>query len=244
MSCKVQNCRFPHSHVTSGHRCGTCHKYGHGQLECSHSDKINFLKTNYGGEIMPKNKRCSIEGCLNFWSHSKSAHHCLHCNNREHGKYNCPHVESYWQVDCPICRKENKINTKQKIIFGSITDCCCCMTEKANVFLPECGHLCICRNCCKILDTSIKNSDTYESRIVNQSSLSEATISTTLDKFKSLEGPIFTINYAGMGCHWYVRRKDKDLPLEGFFMHSDSWGYHGSDDRPLISLFVEDYKRI
>ena len=44
ITCKVKNCNFKYSHVTSGHKCGTCGEYGHGQLECGNIQMINELK--------------------------------------------------------------------------------------------------------------------------------------------------------------------------------------------------------
>ena len=43
-SCKVAGCRHPHNHVTLGHLCGKCGKYGHGQMECGNQIQIDRLK--------------------------------------------------------------------------------------------------------------------------------------------------------------------------------------------------------
>ena len=64
MTCRVAGCKYPETHVTSAHVCGTCGEKGHGQGECSNynsidkllrfsRDKINFLR------------RCDIVGCPN-----------------------------------------------------------------------------------------------------------------------------------------------------------------------------------
>lgn len=39
--CKSLACVYPHDHLTSGHRCGMCLNYGHGETECPISDNIN-----------------------------------------------------------------------------------------------------------------------------------------------------------------------------------------------------------
>ena len=44
-SCKVQQCRYPTSHTTSGHKCGLCNQYGHGQVECNNG----YLKNKFSG---------------------------------------------------------------------------------------------------------------------------------------------------------------------------------------------------
>lgn len=38
--CSVKECRFPCYHVTSGHKCGNCGKYGHGVIECSYPKEL------------------------------------------------------------------------------------------------------------------------------------------------------------------------------------------------------------
>ena len=42
MYCKVLKCKFPSSHVTLGHKCGRCNKYGHGEIECNKLEMIIF----------------------------------------------------------------------------------------------------------------------------------------------------------------------------------------------------------
>ena len=42
--CKVKNCRFPLTHVTSEHKCGICNNKGHGQLECNNIKLIQKLE--------------------------------------------------------------------------------------------------------------------------------------------------------------------------------------------------------
>jgi len=41
--CRVQLCRYSTFHLTEKHKCGTCHKFGHGRMECGHPDKIAAL---------------------------------------------------------------------------------------------------------------------------------------------------------------------------------------------------------
>ena len=87
MTCRVAGCKYPETHVTSAHVCGTCGEKGHGQGECGNynaieklqrfsRDKINFLR------------RCDIVGCPNPETHSREAHHCSKCNRR-HPESDC-----------------------------------------------------------------------------------------------------------------------------------------------------------
>ena len=41
--CQVERCRFNMHHRTEYHMCKTCHKCGHGFMECKNSEKINKL---------------------------------------------------------------------------------------------------------------------------------------------------------------------------------------------------------
>jgi hypothetical protein len=45
---QVQNCRFLYDHTTKGHKCGICHKFGHGQIEHYNQE----LKNNLNNFIM------------------------------------------------------------------------------------------------------------------------------------------------------------------------------------------------
>ena len=130
MSCKIKNGRYS----DRGHKCGTCNKYGHGQIECNDGIMIKKLLYKFGGNILPIDKRCPIEGCSYSWSHSGAAHICSYCSDREHGKYNCPHIEVIWKIKCPVCRKINLVNSKQKVIYGTTINCCCCLEKEANFF--------------------------------------------------------------------------------------------------------------
>ena len=45
--CKIQKCRFPMSHISNGHLCGSCHNIGHGIVECGQKAAIDYIKTHY-----------------------------------------------------------------------------------------------------------------------------------------------------------------------------------------------------
>ena len=44
--CKAINCRFKTTHITAGHKCGKCGKYGHGQVECGNLNLMNGVTNN------------------------------------------------------------------------------------------------------------------------------------------------------------------------------------------------------
>jgi hypothetical protein len=95
--CQVNSCRYNRTHITSGHRCGNCHQYGHGIIECDDLDRINHLKDNFHHERLPSYKWCKKTGCRFFWSHTCDAHHCSICG------------DNHSQIDCPNLNSDNNI---------------------------------------------------------------------------------------------------------------------------------------
>ena len=88
--CKVEGCRFPHKHTTSGHKCGIkgCKKFGHGQLEHYCPDKLNLLK-QFHNETLPHNLRCTIQNCPFPQHHTTDSHQCRFCKRFGHGIDSC-----------------------------------------------------------------------------------------------------------------------------------------------------------
>jgi hypothetical protein len=89
MLCKVSKCRFNSSHVTKGHKCGKCKKYGHGEIECNNYNEINKLKEFYHQVIENK---CTFGGCQYSHLHTTDAHHCTKCDARYHSPATCINI--------------------------------------------------------------------------------------------------------------------------------------------------------
>jgi hypothetical protein len=83
MSCKVNSCRFKNTHTTSGHMCGSCYKFGHGQLECRNIKLKEILKKDSAGDILPEANQCQLHFCNNKHNHITEAHMCFKCKERE-----------------------------------------------------------------------------------------------------------------------------------------------------------------
>lgn len=237
--CKVRHCRFNNTHVTGGHKCGICGQYGHGQVECNNSKK--HLE-KYLQEKLPDYLQCKIANCKYKWSHTVAAHTCSHCGEREHDKNNCPKLTI--NLDCPICKTSNMIT--QEIImnasqFKSDTECCICMSNKANVYFKECNHVCICTDCCRILKPfNSPNTTNFEDSYVSESDLPEEILDSSRGLLQN-NSNVYCCIYGGMGCQWYIRKTNNTI--QGFFMHSDSWGQYGpaTDDRPKLDSFINGY---
>jgi hypothetical protein len=48
---------------------------------------------------------------------------------------------------CPICRTSNRYSLDQKKIMGSEDKCSVCLESQVEVYLPMCGHSCLCQKC-------------------------------------------------------------------------------------------------
>lgn len=156
-SCKVSQCRFPQSHTTIAHRCGKCYNYGHGQVECNDPTAKTALQDHFTDRV-PFNMHCSIELCSYRWSHTSRAHHCRICGEN-HSSVNCEQSsssettdtddteEEIYNLKCPICRVDNQVCTSQATAFGITDECSICQDHQVQVFLPTCGHVCLCWDC-------------------------------------------------------------------------------------------------
>lgn len=148
-TCKVAYCRYPATHVTKGHKCGTCGEYGHGQAECGNIYSIQHLQLYYSDEL-PNHKRCTVQDCTKPMYHTIDAHNCESCGKRaKHTKVECARKdteECRYEVECPVCRTENIVTSTRKV-FGITDVCCICSDNNVNVLLPNCYHCVICWDC-------------------------------------------------------------------------------------------------
>ena len=87
MTCKVAYCRFPNTHVTHFHTCGTCGYTGHGQGECGNPALIEHLQ-QWINDVMPPHKQCTIPSCNSKTTHCNDSHHCSKCSRR-HAESEC-----------------------------------------------------------------------------------------------------------------------------------------------------------
>lgn len=237
-NCMVSECRFPTYHVTAGHNCGSCKKYGHGIIECTNPIKKAAL-ASYMSDILPASKQCKFGECKYKHLHTSEAHHCTLCQNRMHSLNTCPKnpIENKFDIQCQLCKKTNQISKNQQKIFGLTDTCIVCMDNNVEVFFPTCGHVCVCMSCFKIL-TKQNNVDIFDD-IRDQEFLEKQKY--PIDKINLVlkDYPSYIIIYEGMGCCTIVRRLNLNSPIEGLFNHSDD-GYN-SDKMKKIKEFVNGY---
>lgn len=63
--------------------------------------------------------------------------------------------QSKYQIECPICRTINLITADQKNIYGSSDICSICLENICQIFLPQCGHICLCLICSEKLRSNL-----------------------------------------------------------------------------------------
>lgn len=156
--CKVAECRFSSSHVTKGHKCGSCGGYGHGEIECNDPYLKNELKKWYN-HILPTNLHCTVTNCRYKSLHNSDAHHCPNCDRRVNYDHYCCYnshyynnndssyyVSTIYKVKCPICRVDNIIKNPSKI-YGISNQCCICLESNAEILFSQCNHVPICMVC-------------------------------------------------------------------------------------------------
>ena len=157
--CNVAYCRYNKTHVTMGHLCGRCKKYGHGDVECLNDGAIQCLYRMYNEDVVPNYMICTVADCMYKHFHTSAAHHCPICKERSaHTLTECPKNQQYlesistYKLLCPICRADNIISImNNKKILGLTDKCCVCMDNNVEVLLPNCFHCCLCLQCLKTI---------------------------------------------------------------------------------------------
>jgi len=95
--------------------------------------------------MIDEDERCNLYNCQSYQFHKIEGHKCESCFTLGHSKYNCPNRTIY--MNCPLCRKPNKIKASQKKVVGIDIECCICMDRHIEIFFKDCGHIPICFQC-------------------------------------------------------------------------------------------------
>lgn len=148
MYCGVRGCRYPATHLTCAHRCGTCGTYGHGQMECARVRDISRLAALSNGPVAVQDP-CTVPGCAYPWSHTLEAHHCSACGTRG-GSCQCRQtLDAFLFKQCPLCKISSDVDMNHCIFTGA--DCTVCFESGPLVLFSGCRHAVICASCVRLL---------------------------------------------------------------------------------------------
>ena len=239
--CEVTGCRNPDTHVTSQHLCPKCKNRGHGIIECGDEDLIKAY-ARLPDKRLPRYVHCKHPECSMPWTHTTSYHKCEYCG-LNHSISKCPQIletEKDISIKCPICRRLNIVKSTQQKVFGSQNKCSVCLETNANIFLPMCGHICVCSDCLDKMNTN-KPINFLNSRDIPTDILEMATYNLV-----GMGGKIYTIVYSGSGNCYYIKRNDRLDDYRGFLMRKHHWGDHSRelDARKDLYKFIHGYKYI
>ena len=145
--CAVAGCRYPGSHLTVAHRCGTCNMYGHGQMECGKLNGLRNLARRIPAHITSVSAPCTVPDCVNTWSHTTEAHHCSACGSRGTTHTStCPrNTLPLITRTCPSCKVTSSVDRNTRIFTGM--DCIVCMESGPVVLFSSCKHANVCAVC-------------------------------------------------------------------------------------------------
>lgn len=239
-NCLVAQCCFPTTHITFGHECGTCHQYGHGQIECGKKDLLSDLSSrahSVGCYMLPPDMRCTVDECDDQrFKHTLVSHKCYHCKQYGHGFAKCPTLGRI--VKCPDCDVENVISLPG-IYIAYAPICKICEKNSVSIRMPICGHVNMCTDC---LINNSDYSDTDEGILSNTTSERWGDLITKI--MGHTDGKIYVARYAGMGCFVFGRRRSVLDQIKYFFLHSDSQGQYGKNHGPYVDAFLFGYTEI
>ena len=243
--CKVAGCRFPFSHTSLGHQCGSCNVLGHGVRECRSTNMRNNLINNVDYNIkLPHNLQCTNSLCLKKEYHTNDAHHCSICDLR-HNESECNMFSDNVKVSlkCPLCRTDNELHLSDPKAV-STDKCSICLEELSDIEFPNCGHVCVCSNCLVQLWNNCK----YKIITKNDGQYDQfdEVFETAANIFGNQESKIYTRINVGMGSLIYLKRNFYGDQIKGFFMHNDCWGQYGpaTSEVPYRNHFLYGYKEI
>lgn len=122
--CSVSGCDSKWHHVTSGHLCKICLRYGHGKLECGDTHKITYLFILSKGHIMPYDMQCQINGCQSRKSHCTLSHHCQNCteNHKLDDSSSCQWLKQKLIIDMEIICITDNLKRKVLSMMGNTKD--------------------------------------------------------------------------------------------------------------------------
>lgn len=127
------------------------------------------------------------------------------------------------EITCPICRQVNQIPPDQSQVYGVDMTCVICRDAPSRLFLPKCGHICLCLECGELLAQAHRE----RQQPADHSLVWGRPEPPPRDLVERIMGPqegsIYTVISAGMGCLWYVKRPSTRDPIETYIVDAEDW---------------------
>ena len=132
----------------------------------AHTKRLRMSLLVHAGEELPPDKHCTFPGCDHPGWHTTRAHHCKRCS-QNHSVAQCPLLHAPTLPTrlshcVPYLWAANIIPAQFQKMYGCENDCAVCLVNKVNVFLPQCGHICICTECMHKMDTHQEQSSQFK----------------------------------------------------------------------------------
>jgi len=158
---------------------------------------------------------CKVSNCRFSASHTTLGHHCGNCSEYGHG-----------QVECGNQHYIDRLATfKDKLPINM--HCTMIHCNHKEYHTSRAHH---CKNCGRNHDVEQCIITDYTGQIQFEN----------LNETFTNQDNIYTIRYAGMGCEYYIRKKNGHIQI--LFMHNDNWGQYGeaTNDKPILDEFIDE----
>ena len=147
-TCLVLGCRYPSTHVTGSHKCGTCGMIGHGRRECGNNLRVSELATRERRAVrnrppvfpspipfpnaapLPTNDDPPEDPALVAGPHPPSPPPC---------------DDDRLSLRCPLCRADATA-TRGDIVFTG-GECSVCYVDAPLIVCRPCRHAVLCCPC-------------------------------------------------------------------------------------------------
>lgn len=151
--CTIQGCINPRTHTNSSHVCFKCSGREHSSYSCLHN---NFQNNSQERSLSPLPEINRVPLPSPVHPGPPPVPPIPESPPQPSPPPSNPNKKEFYQIKCPSCRALNNIPVTQQLTIGHELSCIVCF-DKANIFLPRCGHINICLNCVKQMDILKEN---------------------------------------------------------------------------------------
>lgn len=168
----------------------------------------------------PRDVTCKVHNCRFKFSHTTIGHKCGECGDYGHGV-----------MECKRDTFKNYLRQYHQDKFTDVSTFCNrpnCPTKDTHMSV---AHLCPYCN--------VRNHDSEECIIThNITRINTIPEAGKLRRFLRNYNNVYIMQYAGMGCRYYIKKVDT---LSAIYIHADCLGQYGpeTDDSPILYKFIE-----